>query len=538
MRLTKDETTRDEATNLSLPPARFHLPVDSGCNGHRICAVTVYELIKAKRDGRELSQNEIEFLVSGYVQGWIPDYEFAALLMAIWFRGMTIEETAGLTQAMMSSGKVFDLNDIPGPKIDKHSTGGVGDKVSLILAPLVAACGVKAPMVAGRGLGHTGGTLDKLESIPGLRTDLTLAEFRRNLKEVGFAIMGQTSDFAPADRKMYALRDVTATVDSIPLIAASIMSKKLAEGIDGLVLDVKTGNGAFMNRPADARKLARTMIEVGKGIGKGKEADRRPGTGDRRNPPVSRLPSPVVRVVALLTDMSQPLGRAVGNSLEVIEAIEALKGRGEPDVMEVTMALGVEMLRLCPSSSRPSSFVDQGLRTEVDRKPRTGDRRSPPVPRLPSPVVLLRQRLLDGSALQRFRQMVKAQGGDDRVVDDYKLLPTAKHSIKVPAQAAGFVQGMDTFRIGMLAVQLGAGRQRKEDSIDPAVGFWFRKKVGESVRQGDTLAEVRANDIRQGRVVAKELRECFRIGEVQSSRPSSLVLRRIRIKDQMTKDDS
>jgi pyrimidine-nucleoside phosphorylase len=456
--------------------------------------VTVYELIKAKRDGRELSQNEIEFLVSGYAQGRIPDYEFAALLMAIWFRGMSFEETTCLTRAMMSSGKVFDLSDIPGPKIDKHSTGGVGDKVSLILAPLVAACGVTVPMVAGRGLGHTGGTLDKLESIPGLHTNLTFAEFRRNLKQVGFAIMGQTSEFAPADRKMYALRDVTATVDSIPLIAASIMSKKLAEGIDGLVLDVKTGNGAFMTGLSDARKLARTMIEVGKGIGKGKGKDSSTST------------STCSRVVALLTDMNQPLGRAVGNSLEVIEAIEALKGRGEPDLMEVTMALGVEMLLLSPSSSSPSSFVAQGPRTK-----RLGTKD------------FLRQKLLDGSALQRFRQMVKAQGGDDRVIDDYKLLPTARHSVKVPARTAGFVQSMDTFSIGMLAVELGAGRQRKEDSIDPAVGFWFRKKVGEPVEQGETLAEVRANDPRLGRVVANELRECFRIEPSRQKTPSRII---------------
>ena len=345
--------------------------------------MNVYELVKAKRDGRELTAEEIRHLVSGFSLGTIPDYQISAFLMAVFFRGMTFRETTALTMAMMNSGKVFDLSGIPGPKIDKHSTGGVGDKVSLVLAPLVAACGVKVPMVSGRGLGHTGGTLDKLEAIPGFRTDLSYSEFRRNLKRVGCAMIGQTRELAPADKKMYALRDVTATVDSIPLIAASIMSKKLAEGIDGLVLDVKTGNGAFMTRRADACELAQTMIAVGKGMGK--------------------------KMVALITDMNQPLGRAVGNSLEVIEAIEALKGRGEPDLMDVTMTLAAEMLMMAKVATTPQRVCE-----------------------------LVGHAIGSGSALKCFKEMMKAQGGDPWVVDDYSLLPIARHrfTLGTPAPAS------------------------------------------------------------------------------------------------------
>jgi pyrimidine-nucleoside phosphorylase len=419
--------------------------------------MNVYELVKAKRDGRELTREEIEFLVSGFTRGAIPDYQFSSFLMAVYFRGMTFVETTALTMAMMNSGKVFDLSGIPGPKIDKHSTGGVGDKVSLVLAPLVAACGVKVPMVSGRGLGHTGGTLDKLESIPGFRTDLSFAEFRQGLSRNGFAMMGQTKELAPADKKMYALRDVTATVDSIPLIAASIMSKKLAEGIDGLVLDVKTGNGAFMRDLSQSRRLAETMIAIGKGMGK--------------------------KVTALITDMNQPLGRAVGNSIEVIEAIEALKGNGEPDLMDVTMTLAAHMLLMSKVARTPQRVCD-----------------------------LMGNAIGSGAALEHFRRMVRLQGGDARVIDDYALLPTARLRFTLGAFQAGFVQEMDTSRIGMLAVELGAGRQKRDDTIDPAVGFRFRKKTGDRVRRGEVVAEVLANDPKLGKRIAAELGDCIRIG--------------------------
>jgi pyrimidine-nucleoside phosphorylase len=434
--------------------------------------VNVYELIKAKRDGRALSPDEIEFLISGYTSGTIPEYQFSAFLMAVYFRGMTFKETTRLTMAMMNSGKVFNLSDIPGRKIDKHSTGGVGDKVSLILAPLVAACRVTVPMVSGRGLGHTGGTLDKLESIPGFRTNLSSGEFRRNLEQIGVAMMGQTGELAPADKKIYALRDVTATVDSIPLIAASIMSKKLAEGIDGLVLDVKTGRGAFMTRRKDARRLAETMIAIGRGTGK--------------------------PVVALITGMDQPLGRAVGNAVEVIETIEALKGNWPQDLKEVTLELCARMLMM----GRATAFTRQRARAELAHALRTG------------------------AALDRFRQMVKAQGGDDRVADDYSLLPAARHGLKAVAPRSGFVQGMDTQRIGMLSVRLGAGRARKEDTVDPAVGFWFRRKLGDRVRKGEVLADVLANNEKLGRETARELAECYEIGP-RKVRPPRLIIDRI-----------
>jgi len=399
----------------------------------------LYELIRRKRDKGRLSDEEIEELVSAYAAGSVPDYQMAAMLMAIFIRGMTTEETAALTLAMMNSGDVFDLSGIPGPKADKHSTGGVGDKVSLILAPLVAACGVNVPMVSGRSLGHTGGTLDKLESIPGFRTDLSLAQFRKSVANAGLCIMGQTKRMCPADRKLYALRDVTATVDSIPLIAASIMSKKLAEGIDGLVLDVKTGNGAFMSRTAEARKLARTMISIGTQLGK--------------------------KVVALVTDMSEPLGEAVGNAVEVVEAIEALKGRWRPDLEEVTLALGEEMLIL-------------GGRASGSAQARR----------------LLMRALIRGKGLEKFRQMVKAQGGNPKVVDDYGLLPQPACRIEVRATSAGYVRSIDALQVGLLGVRMGIGRQTLDADVDHSAGFLFRKKVGDKVAKADVIAEVLGSD--------------------------------------------
>jgi pyrimidine-nucleoside phosphorylase len=394
-----------------------------------------YDLIRRKRDRGRLSETEIEELVAGFTAGSVPDYQMAAMLMAICIRGMTSDETTALTLALMNSGDVFDLSGVPGPRVDKHSTGGVGDKVSLILAPLVAACGIKVPMVSGRSLGHTGGTLDKLESIPGFRTQLSFRRFKRNVSDVGLCIMGQTEQMCPADRKMYALRDVTATVDAVPLISASIMSKKLAEGVEGLVLDVKTGGGAFMTRTAQARELARTMITIGAKLGK--------------------------RVVALITDMSEPLGSAVGNTLEMVEAIEALKGRWRSDLAEVTLALGEEMLLLSGQASSPA----QARR-------------------------LLLRALSTGLGLEKLRQMVVAQGGEHRVLDDYSLFPQPACRTAIRAASDGFIGSIDALRVGMLGVELSVGRRTLDSKIDYSAGFLFKKKVGDRVASGEAIAEV------------------------------------------------
>ncbi len=417
----------------------------------------VYELIRRKRDKGRLSDEEIEELVAGFASGRVPDYQMAAMLMAIFFSGMTAEETAALTLAMMNSGDVFDLSGIAGLKVDKHSTGGVGDKVSLILAPLVAACGVRVPMVSGRSLGHTGGTLDKLESIPGFRTDLSYAQFRKDISDTGLCIMGQTKRMCPADRRLYALRDVTATVDSIPLIAASIMSKKLAEGVDGVVLDVKTGNGAFMSRTAQARKLARTMIAIGTQLGK--------------------------KVVALVTDMSEPLGEAVGNAIEVEEAIEALKGRWRADIEEVTLALGEEMLTLAGLANGPA----QARR-------------------------LLMRALTRGLGLEKFRQMVRAQGGDPNVLDDYGLLPQPACRVEVRAATSGFVRSIDALQVGLLGVRMGIGRQTLDDKVDHSAGFRFRKKVGDRATRGDVIAEAQGSNEARVKEAASRLPAFIVIG--------------------------
>lgn len=412
------------------------------------------ELLRKKRNGGCFTRDEIFWFVEAFTQGRVPDYQMAALLMAIYFRGMSKRETVFLTQAMMNSGKVLDLSGIPGVKIDKHSTGGVGDKVSLILAPLAAACGIVVPMISGRSLGHTGGTLDKLESIPGLRTDLKCTEFLRVLEKVGVAMVGQTEEMCPADRRLYALRDVTATVESLPLIASSIMSKKLAAGIDGLVLDVKVGKGAFMKRRRDARKLAQLLIEVGRSMGK--------------------------PVVALITDMEQPLGRAVGNALEVREAIAALKNQWAPDLKEVTLALVEEMLLLSGRvKSRPQA------RRQILRALETG------------------------RALEKFRQMIAAQGGDPNVVDNDTLLPAARCNQKVVAERAGYIRGIDAFGVGMLGLELGLGRRKLDDEIDHGAGFVFHRKVGERVEKGEILAEVFAREPVWAEMVAGRLADCF-----------------------------
>ena len=410
------------------------------------------EIIRRKRDGKRLSRQEIEYLVSEYTEGTMPDYQMSAFLMASYLQGLDPEETTHLMRSMMGSGKILDLSDIKAPKVDKHSTGGVGDKVSLILAPLLASCGVCVPMISGRGLGHTGGTLDKLESIPGFMPDLKIKEFKRQLREIGVAMIGQTAEIAPADKKIYALRDVTATVDSIPLIAASIMSKKIAEDLDGLVLDVKFGNGAFMQEYRRAKKLAQTMVQIGRRSG--------------------------VKTVAVMTSMDDPLGVNVGNSLEIIEAIECLKGKGPEDLLEVTLALGAEMLK--------TAKVCGGT-------------------------ALLQKKIKEGAALQKFREMIHRQNGDARIIDDYSNLPLSRYTTNVIAQKTGYVSSIDCFSIGMLLIGLGGGRKKKEDSIDAACGFKIHKKSGDRVKRGTCLAQVLANDRSKAQRVAGRLSQAFNI---------------------------
>ena len=425
--------------------------------------MNMYEIISKKRDGHRLAPDEIDHFVSGYTQGLIPDYQASALLMAIFLNGMEDEETFHLTRSMMNSGQVLNLKSVPGIKVDKHSTGGVGDKVSLILAPLVAACGVKVPMISGRGLGHTGGTLDKLESIPGFRTDLSLKSFVSNLKEIDVCMIGQTAEIAPADKKLYALRDVTATVNSIPLIASSIMSKKLAEGADVFVFDVKVGNGAFMSSRKDATLLAKTLIRI---AGRFKK-----------------------KAVALITDMNEPLGETVGNSIEVIEAIHALKGRAPKDLMDVTLALSARMLLLAKKAKNPK---------EAEAK--------------------LIEAIRTGKALSKFQEMVKKQGGNPNVVNDFGLLPWAKFKLLVTAKSEGYVHSIDTRRIGLCAVMLGAGREKLDSPIDPGAGLLIKKKVGDAVCEGDALAVIYANNLKKAREASGEIRKAYQISKTRPSR--------------------
>jgi pyrimidine-nucleoside phosphorylase len=423
----------------------------------------IYEIISKKRDKKKLSQEEIEYLVSAYTKGTIPDYQMSALLMAIFLNGMDFEETFGLTLSMMKSGKILDLGSIPDIKVDKHSTGGVGDKVSLILAPLVASCGITVPMISGRGLGHTGGTLDKLESIPKFKTNLSLRKFKKNLSDIGLCMIGQTNEIAPADKKIYALRDVTGTVNSIPLITASIMSKKLAEGSDALVFDVKLGNGAFMQKEDEVILLAKNLIQIANRFKK--------------------------KAVALITDMSEPLGEAVGNSIEVIEAVQSLKGRAPKDLMKVTFALGAYMLIL---GRKAKSYK------EAEGK--------------------LEEAIKSGKALDKFKQMVKKQGGDSRIVDDYRLLPWAKHKITVESDQAGYVKSINTFKIGLSAVKLGASRERLDSKIDPGVGFLIKKKVWDRVKKGENLAVIFCNDLKKGKLAKREVQEAYQLSRKRTNR--------------------
>ncbi len=421
-------------------------------------------IIAKKRDGEVLSREEIGAFVRGATDGSWADYQLSALLMAIYLRGMTPKETALYTEAMMNSGVVADLRSVKLPKADKHSTGGVGDKVSLHLAPMVAACGVAVPMISGRGLGHTGGTLDKLESIPGFRVNLSMAEYRAELEQIGLSLIGQTAELAPSDKKLYALRDVTATVECIPLICGSILAKKLAEGIDVLVLDVKFGRGAFMKDKAKARELAQALVSVATAMGKPTRA--------------------------VMTAMEQPLGRNVGNALEVIESIECLEGRGPADTMEVTYALAEQMLVLAGVAQ-----------TAAEAR------------------VALERSISSGAALGKLRAMITAQGGDARVVDEPERLPQAKFKVALAAPRAGFVQDVDAMGVALAALRLGAGRVKAADGVDHAVGVSDLVKVGELVVAGGPLCVIHAND-EAGLAAAREMiARAIVVGDVAGTTP-------------------
>jgi pyrimidine-nucleoside phosphorylase len=414
-------------------------PVSTGVSlaFYSICMRAV-DLIRKKRDSGEHTREEIYFLVNGYTQGDIPDYQMAAWLMAAWIRKLSPGETTALTEVMLRSGEVFDHSDLPMKKVDKHSTGGVGDNTSLILAPIVAAGGLAVPMISGRGLGHTGGTLDKLEAIPGFNTALSQTDFRRQLKECGLSLIGQTARIAPADKKIYALRDATSTVENIGLICASIMSKKLAEGIDALVLDIKTGSGAFMEKEADAIRLAEVMVETARGMGK--------------------------KCVALLTDMNQPLGRMAGHSNEVIEALDVLKGGGPDDLRELSVELSAWMFYL----GERCQSVEEGRRLALET-------------------------IASRGALERFRTCIRLQGGDPRVIDDRSLLPGAQYQEHVLSSKTGYVAAMRCREFGIALAMLEGGRGKKEDRIDHGVGLEFHKRIGDRVQEGEKLVTIDYN---------------------------------------------
>ncbi len=423
-------------------------------------------IIEKKRDGNILSGEEIRFWIEGYTDGSIPDYQMAALAMAIYFKGMELSEISALTDAMMNSGSIVDTSDIGRYKADKHSTGGIGDKVSLILAPLVACCGIAVPMISGRGLGITGGTLDKMESINGYRTDLSIPEFLKIVDECGCSIIGQTLDLAPADKKLYALRDVTGTVPSIPLISASIMSKKLAEGMNGLVLDVKWGNGAFMQTEADAEALAKVMVGIGTSMGKG--------------------------MTAVLTDMNQPLGRTAGNALEVIETVEALRGNGAADLMEVTLTLSAHMLLLAGKADD-----------------------------LQEAKTILQEHIDSGRAFEKFLLMVKMHGGDTGVINNPKLLPKADITHEYLAAKTGYIAEISAEKVGRACLELDAGRRAVTDKIDYAVGISNIHKIGETVERGESIMTIHANDQQKLERAIKELDAGIVISE---EKPAATVL--------------
>ncbi len=420
--------------------------------------IRAIDVIRKKRDGHELSRSEIEFLVRGYTSGEIPDYQVSAWLMAALLRRLSRTETAALTEAMLHSGQVLDLSDFSAAKIDKHSTGGVGDKTSLVLAPVAAAAGLIVPMISGRGLGHTGGTLDKLEAIPGFQVDLPVARFCEILRACGCCMIGQTGEIAPADKKLYALRDVTGTVESPFLICASIMSKKLAEGIDGLVLDVKTGSGAFMKNEEDAAFLAELMVETGERMGK--------------------------KMVALLTDMDQPLGFNIGNSLEVEEVLTVLRGEGPEDLRELCKELAAWMFTL---GGRCGDLIEARA--------------------------LYEESIQSGKALAKFREMIELQGGDPEVAEDPVVLPRARRSIEIRSSASGYVAAIQCEAVGTACVVLGGGREKKEDTIDPAVGIVLHKKVSDRVTVGEALCTIHYNDESRMFAAKRLLEQSFSIGD-------------------------
>jgi pyrimidine-nucleoside phosphorylase/thymidine phosphorylase len=414
------------------------------------------DLIHRKRDGEELSPEEIAFLVDGYTNGSIPDYQISAFLMAVVFSGMTDREVSALTERMTNSGESIDLSSVPGVKVDKHSTGGVGDKTSLIAAPLAAAAGVTVPMISGRALGHTGGTLDKLESIPGFRTNLSIDEFRAQLIQHRLAFIGQTPQVAPADGKLYALRDATATVESIPLIASSIMSKKMAEGLDALVLDVKVGSGAFMKKQVDARRLAQMMVGIGRRLDK--------------------------RVQALITDMNQPLGYAIGNALEVMEVSQTLQNAGPADLTRLSLELAARMMYL----GKVTATLEEARE-------------------------LAQTKLLDGSGYRKLKEVIGAQGGNPAVLDRFELLPNATGAREISSPRAGYVSAIDAEYIGQASSMIGAGRDTKEDSIDPAVGVILEVKVGQKVDAGGVLCRLYYTGEERVEEAAQLVEDAFRI---------------------------
>ena len=426
------------------------------------------DLIHRKRGGEELAPEEISFLVNGYTSGEIPDYQMSAFLMAVFFSGMTDREVSALTDGMMHSGAVLDLSDIPGVKVDKHSTGGVGDKTSLVVAPIAAAAGVIVPMISGRSLGHTGGTLDKLESIPGFRTDLTVEQFRSQLQSLGLCFIGQTEEIAPADKKLYALRDVTATVESIALISSSIMSKKMAEGVDALVLDVKVGTGAFMKKQVDARRLAQMMVGIGRRL-------------DRR-------------VQALITDMNQPLGYAIGNALEVMEASQTLQNAGPQDLTRLSLELAARMIYL---GKKAASLEEARQIAET--------------------------KIADGSAYKKFKQVVTAQGGNAQALDRFELLPNATGMREITAPRTGYVSAIGAEDIGRASTMMGAGRNRKEDGIDPAVGVILEVKIGEKVDSGAVLCRLYYTREDGLDDAAEMVEDAFRISQTKPE-PRELIL--------------
>ena len=422
------------------------------------------ELIRKKRGGGKLTREEIRLFVDGYLAGTVPDYQMSAFLMAVYFQKMDFEETTLLTECMLRSGIVVDLSSVPGVKVDKHSSGGVGDKVSLILAPMVAACGVPVPMISGRGLGHTGGTLDKLESIPGFRTNLSLDEYKSVVAEIGVVMIGQTGEIVPADKKMYALRDVTGTVENISLIAGSIMSKKIAEGIDALVLDIKTGRGAFMQSDGEAVELAKTLIAIGKQFDK--------------------------KTVGFITDMNQPLGYAVGNWLEVVECIDCLQGKNVPDLMEVTNVLGGAMVML----GGKAATVNEGI-------------------------ARCRQAISSGSAFSKFKEMVKRQDGEISYIDDPKKYRLDAVQQEIKSSVSGIVQSIDALEIGFTAIELGAGRMKVDDVIDPGAGIMLKKKIGDTVRAGEPLAVVYANHASRATPAAGRVQRAIVVEDKPAEKP-------------------